>query len=76
VPVTLIIGQADRTAFRAASAPQALRQRVQTVPQAAEDAAKRIPHATLVRLDGLGHAPQVEDPARFQTALLAALAAR
>ena len=76
VSVTLIIGQADRTAFRAASAPEPLRPRVQTVPQAAEDAVKTIPHATLVRLEGLGHAPQGEDPARFQAALLAALAAR
>jgi pimeloyl-ACP methyl ester carboxylesterase len=73
VPVTLIIGQTDLTAFRASSAPAAVRARIQTVPQAAEDAVKRFPNARLVRLDGLGHAPQVEGPARFQAALLDAL---
>ncbi|KAB7647640.1 alpha/beta fold hydrolase [Polymorphobacter fuscus] len=65
VPVTLIIGQRDTTAFRAGSAPPALRGKVQTVPQAAEDAARRIPGARLIRLDDLGHSPQVEAPALF-----------
>ncbi|WP_244501575.1 alpha/beta fold hydrolase [Sphingomonas gellani] len=73
VPVTLLIGQADVTAFRASSAPEALRPRIRTVPQAAETAAGTIPGARLVRLDGLGHAPQVEAPARFQAALFDAL---
>lgn len=71
VPTTLIIGQTDKTAFRASSAPDPAR--VRMVPQAAEDAVKRIPGGTLVRLDGLGHSPQVEDPKRFQQVLLAAL---
>jgi pimeloyl-ACP methyl ester carboxylesterase len=70
VPVTLMVGEADRTAFRASSAPAEVRASVKTVPQAAEVAAERIPRAKLVRLDGLGHAPQVEDAARFQAALL------
>lgn len=74
VPVTLIIGQRDLTAFRATAAPPALRAQVQTVPQAAETAVQRIPGARLVRLDGLGHSPQVEDPARFEQSLLAAIA--
>jgi pimeloyl-ACP methyl ester carboxylesterase len=73
-PVTLLIGQLDATAFRAASAPAPLRARVRTVPQAAETAIKRFPDAQLVRLDGLGHSPQVEDPARFHAALAEALA--
>ena len=72
VPTTLLIGQADRTAFRASSAPPAVRARIAAVPAAAEAAAPRM-HARLVRLAGLGHAPQVEDPARFGAALLAAL---
>ena len=71
VPVTLIIGRTDKTAFRANTAPAPAT--VRMVPQAAEDAVKRIPGATLVRLEGLGHAPQVEDPARFQQALLGAI---
>lgn len=60
VPTTLIIGQRDLTAFRANSAPADRRAGVRTVPQAAEAAVRRIPGARLVRLDDLGHSPQVE----------------
>lgn len=73
-PVTLIIGQTDRTAFRGNTAPPALRDRIQTVPQAAEAAVKRFPDAKLVRLDRLGHSPQVEDPSRFHGVLAETLA--
>jgi pimeloyl-ACP methyl ester carboxylesterase len=72
-PTRLLIGQLDRTAFRANTAPAALRPKVRTVPQAAETAVHAFPHAGLVRLDGLGHAPQVEDPTRFGAALATAL---
>lgn len=71
--VTLIIGQTDKTAFRANTAPDAVRAQVRTVPQAAESAAKAFRNARLVRLDGLGHSPMVEDPARFHAALAEAL---
>jgi pimeloyl-ACP methyl ester carboxylesterase len=73
VPVTLIIGQRDLTAFRANSAPPGRRDKVRTVPQAAEDAVKRIPRARLIRLDEVGHSPQVEAPERFMEALRAAI---
>ena len=74
MPVTLIIGQRDLTAFRASSAPPERRSEVRTVPQAAETAVKRIPNAQLMRLGDLGHSPQVEAPARFLDALTAAIA--
>jgi pimeloyl-ACP methyl ester carboxylesterase len=74
MPVTLIIGQRDLTAFRASSAPTERRSEVRTVPQAAETAVKRIPNAQLMRLGGLEHSPQVEAPARFLHALRAAIA--
>ena len=73
VPVTLIIGQLDKTAFRANTAPEALRAKVRTVPQAAESAVKAFPSARLVRLPTLGHAPMVEDPATFHRALAHAI---
>lgn len=73
LPVSLIIGQRDLTTFRANTAPPALRDRVHTVPQAAETAVKQFPDARLVRIAGSGHAPQVEDPAAFDAALLAEL---
>jgi pimeloyl-ACP methyl ester carboxylesterase len=74
VPVSLIIGQRDLTAFRANTAPPGRREMVRTVPQAAEDAAKRIPNARLIRLEDLGHSPQVEAPDRFMQALRSAIA--
>jgi len=74
VPVTLVVGERDLTAFRASSAPPERRAQVRTVPQAAEDAVKRIPNAQLIRLDDLGHAPQVEAPTRFLHTLKAAIA--
>ncbi|MDP1026883.1 alpha/beta hydrolase [Sphingomonas sp. KR1UV-12] len=73
VPTTLIIGQRDLTAFRANSAPVDRRARIRTVPQAAEEAVKRIPGACLIRLDDLGHSPQVEAPAEFLQSLRSAM---
>lgn len=69
VPVSLMIGQRDLTAFRANTAPAAVRAEVQTVPQAAEVAVHRFRDARLVRIPGAGHAPQVEDPVGFQRLL-------
>lgn len=73
-PVTLIIGQKDKTAFRANAAPEPVRAKVRTVPQAAESAVKAFPDARLKRIADLGHSPQVEDPARFHAILARALA--
>ena len=73
-PVSLIVGELDRAAFRADTAPRAARAQVRTVPEAAETAIHRIPHGRLIRLAGLGHAPQVEDPARFDQVLLGEIA--
>lgn len=76
MPVTLLIGMKDKTAFGRARAPASIRASIPAVPDAAAVAAKRIPNAALVTFDDLGHSPQVEDPKRFQAALLTALAAR
>ena len=73
LPVTLLIGQRDLTAFRANSAPEAVREDIQTVPEAAEAGVQRFPKATLVRLPELGHSPMVEAPERFEQALLEVL---
>lgn len=72
-PVTLLIGQTDRTAFRGNTAPPERRAQVRTVPQAAERAVRSFPDARLVRFADLGHSPQVEAPDRFHPALAAAL---
>ena len=73
-PTTLIVGTLDRTAFGRAQAPANLRKFLEAIPLVAPAAARAMPNATLVRLDGLGHAPQIEDPDRFERTLLAALA--
>ncbi len=74
VPTTLIIGQRDLTSFRRGSAPEAQRESIRTVPEAAETAVNRFPEARLIRLPELGHSPQIEAPEQFHRMLLAALA--
>jgi pimeloyl-ACP methyl ester carboxylesterase len=39
-------------------------------PELGRRAARAIPGAKLVELDGVGHIPHLEDPARFHAALL------
>ncbi|WP_254605174.1 alpha/beta fold hydrolase [Sphingomonas bacterium] len=73
-PTTLIIGTLDRTAFGRQQMQPSLRGFLQSIPLVAPEAARQMPDATVVRLEGLGHAPQVEDPARFEATLLATLA--
>lgn len=73
---TLIVGTLDKTAFGRGQMPANLRQFLQAIPVIAGEAVRQIPNATLIRLDGLGHAPQVEDPARFERTLLSTLATR
>ena len=72
-PTTLIIGTLDRTAFGRAQTPPNLRRFLQSIPLIAPPAARQMKDASVVMLDGLGHAPQVEDPSRFDPALLTAL---
>ena len=72
-PTTLIIGTLDKTAFGRQQAPPSLRMFLEAIPLIAPAAARQMPRATVVPLDGLGHAPQVEDPARFERTLLGVL---
>lgn len=73
-PTTLLIGTLDKTAFGRQQAPPSLRRFLEAIPLIAPAAARKMPNATLVRLEGLGHSPQVEDPARFEATLLQTLA--
>ena len=70
---TLIVGMLDKTAFGRAQTPPNLRRFLDAIPLVAPAAARKMQNATLVTLEGLGHAPQVEDPVRFEKTLLAAL---
>jgi pimeloyl-ACP methyl ester carboxylesterase len=73
VPTTLFIGLKDRTAIGKDLAAPALAKRLGDYPALGKRAASAIPGATLVEFADLGHSPQVEEPARFNAALLDAL---
>jgi len=75
VPTTLFIGQKDNTAIGKALAPAEVKPRLGRYPELGKRAARAIPKATLVEFADLGHSPQVQDPDRFNAALLKALVA-
>ena len=70
------IGQRDRTAIGKDLAPPEVAKKLGDYPVLGKRAAQAIPGARLVEFADLGHSPQVEDPARFNAALLQALAPR
>lgn len=74
VPTTLFIGLKDRTAIGKGKAPPQIRAMLGNYPVLGKRAAAAIPGAKLIEFDDLGHSPQVQDPARFNAALLNALA--
>ncbi|QHM77289.1 4,5:9,10-diseco-3-hydroxy-5,9,17-trioxoandrosta-1(10),2-diene-4-oate hydrolase [Mixta theicola] len=70
VPTTLFIGTADTTAIGSDIAPPQVKARLGDYKVLGKAAAKRIPDARLVEFDGMGHAPQMEAPDRFNQALI------
>jgi pimeloyl-ACP methyl ester carboxylesterase len=70
----LLIGKQDNTAIGKALALEAAPKNLGVYAQLAPEAAARLPQAKLVMFDDLGHAPQIQDPLRFQRALLEGLA--
>jgi pimeloyl-ACP methyl ester carboxylesterase len=76
MPVLLLIGTKDNTAIGKDAAPAELRPKLGNYAALGKFAAKAIPHATLVEFDDMGHAPQMQDPARFHQALLQGLSKR
>ncbi|QDG60427.1 alpha/beta fold hydrolase [Pseudomonas sp. NIBRBAC000502773] len=73
MPTLLLIGTADTTAIGKDIAPPAVKARIGNYAVLGKQAAKLIPHATLVEFPGLGHAPQMEEPTKFHQALLQGL---
>jgi pimeloyl-ACP methyl ester carboxylesterase len=69
-PTLLIIGQRDRTALGKANAPENVRKTLGNYPELGNNAAKKIPHATLVPIAGVGHLPHIEAYAQFIAPLL------
>lgn len=73
MPVLLLIGLKDTTAIGKDAAPAEIRPKLGNYPELATRTARSIPKATLVSFPELGHAPQMQDPARFHRALLQGL---
>lgn len=65
VPALLVIGQRDRTALNKGKAPADVRDTLGDYPKLGRAAAKAIPGAKLVELDGVGHLPHIEAFGRF-----------
>ncbi|OJY89060.1 MAG: alpha/beta hydrolase [Lysobacterales bacterium 63-13] len=74
VPTTLFIGQKDRTAIGRDLASTEIKARLGDYPALGRRAAAAIPDAQLIEFADLGHSPQVQDPERFNAALIKALA--
>ncbi|SFB39193.1 hypothetical protein SAMN04515620_16214 [Collimonas sp. OK607] len=74
MPTLLLIGDADATAIGSDAAPAAVKAKIGQYKLLGKQAAKLIPQSTLIEFSGLGHAPQMEQPAEFHKALLEWLA--
>ncbi len=72
VPTVLMVGTLDRNVFGRTWAPE-VADHVADAGTVGDRAAARMKDARFVPLTGLGHVPQIEDPARFQVALIQVL---
>ncbi|WP_067700271.1 MULTISPECIES: alpha/beta fold hydrolase [unclassified Erwinia] len=70
VPTTLMIGTADTTAIGSDIASPAVKATLGHYNELGKQVAATIPHSTLIEFPGLGHAPQMEEPARFNQRLI------
>ncbi|MBI1395692.1 MAG: alpha/beta fold hydrolase [Betaproteobacteria bacterium] len=76
VPTLLIIGQRDRTAPGRNLVPREVAETIGHYPELGRAAARAIPGARLVELDGVGHVPQFEAFDRYIAALTGFLRSR
>ncbi|WP_454868176.1 alpha/beta fold hydrolase [Pseudomonas farris] len=70
VPTLLLIGTSDTTAINKDIAPPEVKAKIGHYDVLGKQVAKLIPQSTLIEFPGLGHAPQMEEPAKFHQALL------
>ncbi|MFJ4143806.1 alpha/beta fold hydrolase [Pseudomonas sp. NPDC089734] len=73
VPTVLMIGDADTTAIGSDIAPPEVKARIGNYKVLGKQVTGMIPGARLVEFKGMGHAPQMEDPAGFNKALVSGL---
>ncbi|WP_423814478.1 alpha/beta fold hydrolase, partial [Pseudomonas viridiflava] len=72
VPTTLFIGLPDKTAIGHGASPAVMATLANYV-ELGKSAARRIPEATLIEFETLGHSPHLQAPQQFYPALLKAL---
>ncbi|CAG8865557.1 Putative aminoacrylate hydrolase RutD [Pseudomonas fluorescens] len=70
MPTLLLIGDKDTTAIGSDIASPQVKARLGNYKVLGPQIANQIPQGTLVTFEGLGHAPQIEEPQRFHQALL------
>jgi pimeloyl-ACP methyl ester carboxylesterase len=75
VPTLLMMGEKDNTAIGKDLVSAETKERMGLYPELARRTAKAIPGAKLVLFPDLGHAPQMQNPQRFHTALVNSLLA-
>lgn len=75
VPTALLIGEKDNTAPGKDSAPPGVAKKLGNYSVLGPKTARAIPGAKLIVFPELGHSPQVQDPKRFNAALVEVLGA-
>lgn len=70
VPTVLMIGLKDNTAIGKDRADSKLAALLGDYPTLAKEAHKKIPNSTLITYTDYGHAPQIQDPQKFNSDLL------
>lgn len=70
MPTTLMIGTSDTTAIGSDIAPPQVKAKIGHYNVLGKQVAALIPHARLIEFPGMGHAPQMEQPKKFNQALI------
>ena len=73
VPTVLMIGDADTTAIGSDIAPPEVKAKLGKYAVLGKQAAALIPGSRLIVFPGMGHAPQMEEPAQFNRQLVEAM---
>lgn len=73
VPTVLMIGDADTTAIGSDIAPPEVKAKLGKYAVLGKQAAELIPGSRLIVFPGMGHAPQMEEPAEFNRQLVEAM---
>ena len=74
MPTVLMIGTSDTTAIGSDVAPPEVKARIGHYDQLGKTVVKTIPQGRLIEFPGLGHAPQLQEPEKFNRALIEAMA--